>query len=260
MIATRLVAMLSKEEVDTVEVGRLIAAEPVFASRVLQMANSPLFALERQVKTISHAMVLLGLERVKAITVTRAVEDYVAPVLTTEALRACWRNSLAIALLAERLARSAKMDSDFAYVAGLLADLGRLALLKNNPGPYANLLAVSAQQEFDLMLMERQLFDIDHCEAGAWLTRKMLFPPELTEVAANHHAHAPEDNRSFRLVHLVQVADRLADALGFGILAPVQPPHLGRVLNQIPDVSRSRLENDVEQWKQKIAARIQQCG
>jgi len=247
--------MLAKEEVDTVEVGRLIAAEPVFATRVLQMANSPLFALERQVKTISHAIVLLGLERVKAITVTRALGDYVAPALSSQALRACWQNSLAIAFLSERLARMTKMDSDFAYVAGLLADLGRLALLVKYPGPYANLLAVSAEEEFDLIMMERELFDIDHCEAGAWLTRKMLFPEELTEVATNHHT--PSKDKSFGMVHLVYAADRLAQTLGFGILPAVQPPSLPRVLQDLPEAYSSRLENEVEQWHQEIAARIQ---
>ena len=255
VVATRLVAMLANEEVDTIEVGRLIAAEPVFATRVLQMANSPLFALERQVKTISHAIVLLGLDRVKAITVTRALEDYVSPVMSTHALRACWQNSLAIAFLSEKLARSAKMDSDFAYVAGLLADIGRLALLVKYPGPYANLLAVSAEEEFDLIMMEHELFDIDHCEAGAWLTRKMLFPLELSEVVASHHASL--ENREFRMVHLVQAADLLAEALGFGILPPVQPPSVKRVLDHVPEVCRARLENEAEQWQQEIAARVQ---
>ena len=69
-VATRLMATVSKEDVDIHEVGKLIAADPVFATRVLQLANSPLFALERQVRTISHAIILLGLDRVKAITFT----------------------------------------------------------------------------------------------------------------------------------------------------------------------------------------------
>src|ERR1035438_3532554 len=48
--------VLAKEDPDITEVGRMISAEPVFATRVLQMANSPLFALTAQVKTLSHAI------------------------------------------------------------------------------------------------------------------------------------------------------------------------------------------------------------
>src|SRR5262249_1867392 len=145
------------------EVGKIISAEPVFATRVLQMANSPLFALSTQVKTLSHAIVVLGLARVKAITVTRAVGDFVAPALGLRWLRICWQNRLAGALVAEKLARACKMDADFAYVAGLIRDIGRLALLVKYPESYANLLAVTAEHAFDLLSAERDLFDVDHC-------------------------------------------------------------------------------------------------
>jgi putative nucleotidyltransferase with HDIG domain len=254
-VAKRLMATVSKEDVDIHEVGKLIAAEPVFATRVLQLANSPLFALQRQVRTISHAIILLGLDRVKAITFTRALEDFVTPALSIKALRVCWQNSLATALVAEKLGRAARMDADFAYVAGLLRDIGRLALLVKYPEPYSNLLAVSGEQHFDLLMMERELFDIDHCEAGAWLMQQLPFPPELAEVISDHHHQLNHD--SFRMVHLVQCADRLADALGFGVLTEAQAPSVEYALEHLPEAARARLGNDSEQWKADIAARLQ---
>jgi putative nucleotidyltransferase with HDIG domain len=254
-VAKRLMATVSKEDVDIHEVGKLIAAEPVFATRVLQLANSPLFALQRQVRTISHAIILLGLDRVKAITFTRALEDFVTPALSVKALRMCWQNCLAVALLSEKLARAARMDADFAYVAGLLRDIGRLALLVKYPEPYSNLLAVSGEQKFDLLMMERELFDIDHCEAGTWLMQQLPFPPELEEIIAGHHRHLDHD--SFRMVHLVQCADRLGDALGFGVLADAQAPSIEEALEHLPEAARARLGDDHEQWKADIAARLQ---
>ena len=64
-VAMRLVQLLYRENVHIRDVGEFISAEPVFSARVLQIANSPLFALARQVRTISHAVVVIGLERVK---------------------------------------------------------------------------------------------------------------------------------------------------------------------------------------------------
>jgi putative nucleotidyltransferase with HDIG domain len=254
-VAKRLMTTVSKEDVDIHEVGKLIAAEPVFATRVLQLANSPLFALQRQVRTISHAIILLGLDRVKAITFTRALEDFVTPALKIKALRACWQNCLATALLAEKLARAARMDADFAYVAGLLRDIGRLALLVKYPEPYSNLLAVSGEQQFDLMMMERELFDIDHCQAGAWLMQQLPFPPELADVIACHHQKL--DHESFRMLHLVQCADRLADALGFGVLPDAQAPPIEEALEHLPEAARARIGSDYEQWKLDITARLE---
>ena len=257
LVATRLLEVLSQENAHITGVGRIIAAEPVFATRVLQMANSPLFALQTQVKTISHAIVLLGLDRVKAITVTRALGDFVAPVLKSPALGACWQNSLACALLSEKLARACKMDTDFAYVAGLLRDIGRLALLVKYPESYANLLAVSGEHSLDLMLTERDLFDIDHCQAGAWLMAKMPFPPELCEGVAKHH-EVP--NGPFRMVQLVRLADLLADALGFGVLAAARPPSFGEVLQELPETACQRFASDPDELKADIAARIKSWG
>jgi len=255
VVATRLMQMLSKDDVDITEIGRTIAMEPVFATRVLQMANSPLFALQGEVKTISHAIVLLGLKRVKAITITRALGDFVAPVLKVRALRVCWQNSLAAAILSEKLARACKMDPDFAYVAGLLRDIGRLALLVKYPEPYANLLAVSEENSFDLLATERDLFDVNHCQAGVLLMEKLGFPPEFHDVVAHHH-DTPSGG-AFRMAHLVRIADLLADALGFGVLKSMSRPRFEEVVEQLPASARSRFEVDPEVLSAEIDAKIQ---
>jgi len=255
LVASRLMQLLAEEDPDISEVGRMIAAEPVFAARVLQMANSPLFALRAQVKTLSHAIVVLGLARVKSITVTRVLGDFVAPVLHVRALRGCWQNSLAGALLAEKLARACKMDMEVAYVAGLLRDIGRLGLLVKYPDSYANLLAVSGEHAFDLMNSERELFDMDHCQAGAWLMAQMPFPPELTEAVVHHH-DTPTDN-GFRMVHLIRIADRMADALGFAVLAQVKQPQFSEVLQELPAAALPRFNHDEAVLRAEIDSRIQ---
>jgi HD-like signal output (HDOD) protein len=258
LVASRLMQLLAKEDPDISEVGRMIAAEPVFATRVLQMANSPLFALTAQVKTLSHAIVVLGLARVKSITVTRALGDFVAPALSVRSLRVCWQNSLAGALLAEKLARACKMDPDVAYVAGLLRDIGRLALLVKYPDSYANLLAVSGEHAFDLMSTERELFDVDHCQAGEWLMGRMPFPPELTDVVVHHH-DLPT-GKTFRLLDLIRIADRMADALGFAVVTQAEPLKFGEVLEELPEAALSRVHFEEEELRAEIDTRIQTWG
>jgi len=254
-VATRLLHTLSREDVEIAEVGKMIAGDPVFATRLLQMANSPLFALQKTVKTISRAIMILGLERVKAVTLTRSIGDFVAPALKVKALRACWQHSLAGAILLEQLAPACGIDPDYAYVAGLLRDIGRLALLVKYPGPYANVLAVSVENGYDLLATERELFDVDHCEAGAWLMRTMPFLPELIEVVAHHHDVVISG--AFGMVHLVKIADLLADALDLGVSAPINPQGFEDVLNELPESARWRFQPDREELKAEIDARIQ---
>ncbi len=253
VVATRLMQMLAREDVDITEVGTMISAEPVFATRVLQMANSPLFALARQVKTISHAVVVLGLSRIKSITLTRVLGDFMKPALNVKALRVCWRNSLAVALVAEKLAPACRMDPDFAYVAGLLRDIGRLAMLVKYPESYANMLAVTREYAFDLRATERELFEIDHCEAGAWMMERLPFPPELCEVVAHHHD--PIDS-PLRMVHLVRIADEMADALGFAVSPATNQPVFAQVIEGLPERLRSRFQFDTEELSSEIESKL----
>jgi len=255
VVATRLLHTLAQEDVEINDVGKMIAGDPVFATRLLQMANSPLFALQKSVKTIPHAIMVLGLERVRAVTLTRSLGDFVAPVLKIQALRACWQHSLAGAILSELLAPACGVDPDYAYVAGLLRDIGRLALLVKYPGPYANLLAVSGENSYDLLATERELFDVDHCEAGAWLIRTMPFPQEICEVVAHHHDVLT--GGPFGMVHLVKIADLLADALGLSVLAPINPQSFEEVLMELPENARALFRPDPEELKVEIDSRVQ---
>jgi HD-like signal output (HDOD) protein len=255
-VAMRLVQILSRNDVNVTEVSRFIAAEPVFTTHVLQLANSPLFNARSQVKSISQAIIMLGLERVKAIVLSRALKDFLAPALKVEAMHLCWQNSLAGALLAEKLAGVCGMDSDLAYTAGLLRDIGRLALLVNYPGPYSNLLVVSQDNGFDLIAAERDLFDIDHCQAGCCLMKEMPLPAELRDVVACHHEQPTAG--VFGLIELVRVADLLADALGFCAISLLErQPAFEDAAAELPERARARFTFDPDELRAEIAPRIQ---
>ena len=254
-VATQLLQVVSREDVNLNEVGRFISSEPVFAADVLQIANSAVYGLRSQVKSITHAIVVLGLERVKGISLTRALGKHLKPTFKVVALRRCWQNSLAGALLAEKLARPCGIEPGLAYTAGLLRDIGRLALLVKYPDEFANMLAVSQANGYDLMSTERELFDVDHCQAGAWLTERMDLPSELREVVAHHHEKI--EGGYFGLVQLVHVADAMADALGFGVLVLPEPPSFADALEQLPPAAQSRFPSDPEELEAEVSSRLQ---
>lgn len=256
-IAARLLQIVSKQDVHLTEVGRFISAEPVLAAEVLQIANSALFGLECQVKSINQAIMILGLDRIKGIGLTRAFGGYLRPALKIEALNRCWQNSLAGALLAEKLARSCGINPDICYTAGLLRDIGRLALLVKYPVPFTNMLAVTLDNGFDLMSTERALFDVDHCQAGSWVMASMPFPPELRDVVAWHHEDLSWE--PFGLVQLIQLADRMSDALGFSVLPLPESsrPDFSETVRQLPEGARGRFAHEPEDLTREIGARIQ---
>jgi len=253
-VATQLLSLLSTEEIALDDVSRLIASDPVFAADVLQIANSALFSLQCEVKSVSHAIVVLGLERVKGISLTRALGNYMSPTLKVQALRRCWTHSLAGAILAEKLARTAGLATEVAYTAGLLRDIGRLAMLVKYPESYANMLIVTQENDFDLLATERDLFEIDHCQAGCWLTAKMQITKELRDVVAHHHD--AQEGGAFGLVQLVRAADLLAESLGFGALNDPEPTPFADNLKEIPEAVRNCFQEGAENLKMEIEGRM----
>ena len=146
------------------------------------------------------------------------------------------------------------MDQGVAYTAGLLRDIGRLALLVQYPEAYANLLAVSQESCYDLVATEWELFDIDHCHAGEWIAARMPLPLELCEVIAQHHDDSLKP--PFGLVHLVRCADRMADALGFSVLPVSARPSFEDVVEELPEQASSRMQWTPEELTKLVASRI----
>jgi len=251
-IASRLLQTLSKEDVEIKELTRLIASDTALSAEILRLANSALFGLEAQVDNLTHAVMMLGLARVKSLTMTVAImKGYLKGVLKSETLRRCWTHSLACAFLAEELAPGG-MDKDFAYTAGLLHDIGRLSILVAYPAEYTNLLTVAEENGFDVLECERQLFDIDHCEAGRWLAGQWKLPPGFGEVLGWHHAPAAQPSAT-GLIHL---ACRLADSLGFSVLEAAAAPSIEQILKPIPPAMQERLNLEAEDLKARIGGRI----
>jgi hypothetical protein len=59
------------------------------------------------------------------------------------------------------------------------------------------------------------------------------------------------------MVHLVHVADLLAETLGLAALAPINPQSFEEVLEILPQAARSRFHPNPEELKAEIDAKIQ---
>ncbi|HEY6290612.1 MAG TPA: HDOD domain-containing protein [Terriglobia bacterium] len=103
-VAARILQLLSKDDAGMKDLAALIRTDIAFSSEILTLANSALFAFRTEINSILQATVLLGLGRVKAIALTVGMRSYVTDSLKLPALLACWRHSLACAVLCEEMA------------------------------------------------------------------------------------------------------------------------------------------------------------
>ena len=258
-IATKLLRLFASEDTEVREVVGLIRADPAFSSELLRVANSPIYGLRSQVSSLHHAVVILGFDRLRSFAMTISMRNFLRTAMRIDVLRRVWRHSLACALVAEDVAslfwkNNDRTVRDRAYTAGLLHDLGRLALLVKYPQEYANLLAVVSENPFDMLETEHDLFDIDHCEAGGWLARSWTFPSEIADVAVGHHE--PIDKSQNDILNLVRTAVLLTDWLGFDVTPMLPVRTVMEIETMLPESVRPWLEEDMEPKRAEITGKL----
>ncbi len=214
-VALQLLRLLDDEEITMRQIVNLLRVDPALLAEVLRVSNSALYGLSRRIDNVSHAVVVLGTEVVKRLALTVAVGKFTRNVAKTATLKRCWNHSVAVALLSERLALQLRKPRDRGYTAGLLHDIGALALLTCYPSEYGNMLEDARDNDFDQLECERGMFEVDHSAAGEWLARHWNLPEELVRAIGLHHSDAAIGND---IPSIVRCADRLADALGFGMI------------------------------------------
>ena len=259
-IALRLLHLLSNENVAIAEMLEPLRADPAFSAEILRRANSAMFGFSSQISSLQHALVVLGLRRVRALSMTVATSIYLKQALQIEELRRCWRHTLATALLTEELAGACLMHVDLAYTAGLLHDVGRLGLLVAHPEEYSTFLRDAAAraagpEPFDLLDYEKEVFGADHCEAGNWLAAQWKLPDEFAVVTGRHHDRPYGQGTG--LLGLVFLGCQLADALGFSVVNTDRFMSFDEIRGTLPESARHRLADDSGALCELVESRIQ---
>jgi HD-like signal output (HDOD) protein len=129
-VAAQLLNLVSDISQPLGRVVNLLRTDVVLTAEVLRLANSPLLGCRGEIKNMLHALAFLGVERVNSLILTTAMRGLAGP-MNRKLARTCWRHNLATATICERIAPSLHIHQERGYVAGLIHDLGRLALMRS---------------------------------------------------------------------------------------------------------------------------------
>lgn len=221
-VAVQLFEKCSDPELRISDLTTLIESDQVIASRILRLANSAYYGRSAAVSTLRDAVMLLGIESVRALSlgigVYRLFGDKDTDVPPGE-LEQIWHHSIAVALCAREISRRVGIrERERAFVAGLLHDIGQLVLLQYLPDQYMPVIRALAISPMPLEEAEREALGADHAQVGAWLLERWRLPAELVTAVRIHHCESLPDPGQPRasLAAIVQVADWLATTQGLG--------------------------------------------
>lgn len=243
-VASRLMSASSADDADLNDIVRLIESDPALSARVLSLCARAELGVSHQITTVHHAVVMLGLHAVQSACLAVKVFDTLCEHTREHAdARAAsgrgdsiepfdaigfWEHSIAVAVASERLASaprahrgpsaSVAIKPEIAFIAGLLHDLGKLALHLVLPQAYARVAAANDGALGNIAHAERRILGIDHHAAGKRLAEHWKLPEFLVHAIWLHNLppHARPQNEHSQLVTLVGLADAVARSLHLG--------------------------------------------
>ena len=188
---------------------KTIEADPALAAQVLRLASSAFFGSRRTIATVRSAIMTLGTNNVRQVLLTASVMDrfraadakpfWIASIRCGQWARALWRET-------------AREPTEDAFTAGLLTDIGRLAVLELFRGE-SRTIEARVVGGAPRAIAEREAIGLTHQDVGALLCHEWQFASQLTEAVQYHHA-PPASLAALGvgdIAQIVNAAARLAD-------------------------------------------------
>lgn len=181
---------IDSENASAASVAQVVAREPVMAASVLRIANSAAMGLRREISNVSEAVAYLGFSTTKSLFLRLKMDATIPRAKTGRGYDPdkLWVHAMAVAQAAEEIARRAGgSDPQLALTAGLLHDIGKLAINSQHTDALGGLWPINADPNETIIDRERRLFGADHAFIGGALATEWKLPTQLTEIIRLHH-------------------------------------------------------------------------
>ena len=211
-ILIKLIELCQSDDTGMADLARLISNDTGMTSRVLRVANSAAYQRRGRQLGLPQALATLGADLVKSLLISESVYQTFNgfPHTSGTDLRPFWKHSLTAAVLARDLAKITHYPQvEEAYLAGLLHDVGRLALLAAAPDVYSG--TFQNADDDALCAVEQRDMHITHTEAGAWLIERWEMDSFLADAVLYHHESPARVMSAHPLIRMVHLANLLSD-------------------------------------------------
>jgi len=188
-VATHIIELARDPDIEMGKVAKALSLDSALSTKILRIANSPLYAQRRKSESLRQALVVLGLNA----TLTLALSFSLVKSLRKARANGIsfpfyWRRALLAATSARALADAMHHDmAEEIFLAALLQDVGILALDQALPDLYRG--GETLQRDHrQLTALERNRVQTDHAEVGGWLMRTWNLPERLHLAISRSHS------------------------------------------------------------------------
>jgi putative nucleotidyltransferase with HDIG domain len=204
IVALQIGEVIHNKNVSVDQVARILRTDPATSAKLLRLVNSSYFGIPGGVADVAKAIPFIGFNTLYQLVLSIGVlESLQGPAANGFDPRALWLHSLTVATAARELAGEIKVaDAGACFTAGLLHDMGKIALAKIDPQGFAAVWASMTKDNLSMEAAEKLHGLASHERVGSKLARQWKFPATLaTPIEMHHEIHRPE------------IRDRLAPSL-----------------------------------------------
>lgn len=213
--AQKVLSMLADSDVSVEKVRKLIACDGSLAAKILNIANFDFFGGSRVPPTLADSIMRLGLNAVRNIVVAASIKGLFKRLSLGEHI--IWRMMMGSAIASSIIARNTKLsDTEDAFIAGLLHDVGLVAVINAYPQAYQKISDRVANEGRSIAEACSEELGFTHREVGALMVRRWGFPDVLVSLIRDFDD--PEvvvkQRYIYNLVSIVNLADKMCVKTG----------------------------------------------
>jgi putative nucleotidyltransferase with HDIG domain len=252
-VAARLFSKFCQGQFSPSVVADIIEADPALMARMLELIGRRRISLPSDNFSLRATLDRLPAEMVRDVVLSVGVfHDSQNP--ETLSRKDLFLHSLAVACCAESIARivPVRIDSQLAYCAGLLHDIGKLALQDAMPKSFVRIVEQARSTQSSSLAVERLQLGADHTILGKRLAQKWRLPDEIALAVWLHHsdtATIAQNMPQAGIAQIVQLADSIARQSGIGQTGSYDSPEpieknaqsLGVDIGQLEQIAQNLL-------------------
>lgn len=220
IVLTKILQLVDDDRASARRLEDLILHDPSLSVRILKLSNSAFYSFRSEVRTISHAIALLGLNLVRSLAIGVSIFESFTKGLREEAdlINQLWMHSFGVGLISQEIwiRRNTRAQGEFAFLCGLLHDLGKVAFFKKDGVGYSKLFAMGkGPDDPDICAREVQQYGVNHAVLGAQLAKQWRLPIELSTAVRCHHEPGVAGLPLVAAVSMADILIKQAD-IGYG--------------------------------------------
>ena len=210
-VPQRILTILRRESADLVEIEKVLSNDQTLSASILKTANTAASASPQEITNLQVALGRMGMQRLQSLMIKESFKSMTVRRTVGGESRGekLWKRSIASAITMQHLSSCFGLQTEDAFLIGLLHDIGEVVILR----------VVSQHQQKARQKVSDQLFGHlgreYHQQLGGQLAERWKLPEAISETMRHHHGTIETDDAHAVAKCLLQITDMLVSRMGY---------------------------------------------